>query len=63
VRHRLEQVLVQPSHGHPHANHFHVRIYCNPHERPRCQDRAPYHPWYPGTPPREAPANTADAAP
>jgi penicillin-insensitive murein endopeptidase len=49
---RAEQVLVQPTHGHPHANHFHVRIYCNPHERPRCRDRAPFHPWYPGTPPR-----------
>ncbi len=50
---RAEQVMVQPSHGHPHANHFHVRIYCNPHERPRCRDRAPFHAWYPGTPPAE----------
>lgn len=50
---RAEQVMVQPSHGHPHANHFHVRVYCNPHERPRCRDRAPFHAWYPGTPPGE----------
>ncbi|MCZ7681026.1 MAG: penicillin-insensitive murein endopeptidase [Sandaracinaceae bacterium] len=48
---RAEQVMVQPSHGHPHANHFHVRVYCNPHERPRCRDRAPFHAWYPGVPP------------
>ncbi|HEY8429185.1 MAG TPA: penicillin-insensitive murein endopeptidase [Sandaracinaceae bacterium] len=59
---RAEQVMVQPSHGHPHANHFHVRIYCNPHERPRCVDRPPFHPWYPGTPPRDAEARPASAA-
>ncbi|MCC6875823.1 MAG: penicillin-insensitive murein endopeptidase [Sandaracinaceae bacterium] len=48
---RAEAVMVQPSHGHPHQNHFHVRIYCDPRDRPRCRDRAPFHPWYPGTPP------------
>ncbi len=59
---RAEEVMVQPSHGHPHANHFHVRIYCNPHERPRCRDRAPFHPWYPGTPPAEDRAGEPRAA-
>lgn len=57
---RLEQVMVQPTHGHPHANHFHVRVYCSPHERPQCQERGPFHPWYPGTPPQE---DTRVAAP
>ena len=48
---RLEAVMVQPSHGHPHRNHFHVRIYCPPADRPRCEDREPFHAWYPGEPP------------
>lgn len=45
---RARQVMVQPSGAHPHANHFHVRIYCPPDDRPRCQDRPPFWPWYPG---------------
>lgn len=56
---RAEQVLVQPSHGHPHRNHFHVRIYCPPADRPACRDREPFHAWYPGTPPSAAPASDA----
>jgi penicillin-insensitive murein endopeptidase len=48
---RAAAVLGEPNHGHPHANHFHVRIYCNPHERPGCRDRGVIHPWYPGVPP------------
>lgn len=48
---RAARVMSQPAH-HAHRNHFHVRIYCNPHERPRCEDRGTIHPWYPGTPPR-----------
>lgn len=56
---RAEQVLVQPSHGHPHRNHFHVRIYCPPADRPLCRDREPFHPWYPGTPPAAAGAEVA----
>lgn len=63
---RAELVLMQPSHGNPHANHFHVRVYCNPHERPRCRDRAPFHPWYPGTPSARdlgAPTRAAPAEP
>jgi penicillin-insensitive murein endopeptidase len=60
---RLEAVMVQPSHGHPHRNHFHVRIYCPPGDRPRCEDREPYHAWYPGTPPvGAAPAAVADGS-
>lgn len=53
---RLEAVMLQPSHGHPHRNHFHVRIYCPPADRPRCEDREPFHAWYPGAPPVRAPA-------
>jgi penicillin-insensitive murein endopeptidase len=49
--HRAETVMMQPSHGHPHRNHFHVRIYCPPADRPACEDREPFHAWYPGTPP------------
>jgi len=47
---RAARVMSQPGH-HAHANHFHVRVYCNPHERPRCEDRGPFHGWYPGRPP------------
>jgi penicillin-insensitive murein DD-endopeptidase len=48
---RAETVMIQPSHGHPHRNHFHVRVYCSPDDRPTCRDREPFHPWYPGAPP------------
>jgi penicillin-insensitive murein endopeptidase len=44
---RAAAVLVQPAAGHPHRNHFHVRIYCDPGDRPRCVDREPFHAWYP----------------
>ena len=50
---RARRVMSQPAH-HAHRNHFHVRIYCNPHERPRCQDRGPFHGWYPGRAPLAA---------
>ncbi|MBW2464663.1 MAG: penicillin-insensitive murein endopeptidase [Deltaproteobacteria bacterium] len=50
---RMEASMVQPAGGHPHRNHFHVRIYCAPADRPSCEDRAPFHAWYPGTPPDE----------
>ena len=45
---RAAKAMIQPSHGHPHQNHFHVRIYCSPSDRPRCADEGPIHPWYPG---------------
>ena len=48
---RAKATLVQPAHGHPHRNHFHVRIYCAPADRGVCRDRAPFWPWYPGRPP------------
>jgi penicillin-insensitive murein endopeptidase len=57
---RMDQVLVEPAGGHPHENHFHVRIYCAPSDRPACEDRAPFHAWYPGRPPN-APAALAVA--
>jgi penicillin-insensitive murein endopeptidase len=57
---RAEQLLVQPSHGHPHRNHFHVRIYCPPSDRPGCEDREPFHPWYPGDPPATARSGAGD---
>ena len=49
VLERARRVLTQPSEGHQHDNHFHVRIYCAPGDRPHCGDRGPIHPWYPGT--------------
>lgn len=51
VLERAETLLMQPGRGHPHRNHFHIRVYCDPSDRPRCLDREPYWPWYPGTPP------------
>ena len=59
---RAEAVMVQPAHGHPHRNHFHVRIYCPPADRPLCEDREPFHAWYPGTPPRAPHAHDAASA-
>jgi penicillin-insensitive murein endopeptidase len=51
VRDRAARVLVPPHERHPHGNHFHVRVYCGPHERPKCSDQGPYWPWYPGEAP------------
>jgi len=48
VLERAARVMVRPSEKHLHGNHFHVRIYCAPGERPKCQDAPPYWPWYPG---------------
>lgn len=48
ARERAATVMLEPNHGHPHANHFHVRVYCAPDDRPGCRDRAPYWAWYPG---------------
>lgn len=50
VLERVTRALVPPRERHPHGNHFHVRIYCGPEERPQCRDEGPYWPWYPGTP-------------
>lgn len=48
VQHRAAQVLIHPPGNHAHANHFHVRIYCAPADRPACKDQGPIWPWYPG---------------
>lgn len=45
---RAATVMFEPRHGHPHANHFHLRVYCAPEDRPTCRDQAPYWAWYPG---------------
>ena len=55
VLERAARVMVRPSEKHLHGNHFHVRIYCAPGDRPKCQDVAPFWPWYPGEPPTSAP--------
>jgi penicillin-insensitive murein endopeptidase len=55
---RAKVALVQPVRGNPHRSHFHVRIYCAPADRVACEDRAPFWPWYPGTPPLGAGAAT-----
>lgn len=46
---RAETVLWQPTSGGRHRDHFHVRIYCDPGDRPRCRDEAPHHPWTTGS--------------
>jgi penicillin-insensitive murein DD-endopeptidase len=51
VLERAGRVMVAPKERHPHGNHFHVRVYCGPNERPQCTDSAPYWPWYPGAAP------------
>jgi penicillin-insensitive murein endopeptidase len=48
---RAKAVMMQPKHGNIHDSHFHVRIYCPAEDQPRCSDRPPYFPWYPGEPP------------
>lgn len=48
---RAKTALAQPGHGHPHRNHFHVRMYCPPADRGVCMDRGPFWPWYPGEAP------------
>ena len=50
---RAKTALAEPGHGHPHRNHFHVRIYCPPADRPACRERGPFWPWYPGSAPAE----------
>lgn len=49
IAERMEKVLMQPRHGHPHRNHYHLRIYCSNDDRPACRDRAPFWPWVPFT--------------
>ena len=43
---RAAWVLHQPSHGDPHADHFHVRVGCSAIEAQLgCRERAPFWPW------------------
>lgn len=44
---RAAIVLDQPSRGGRHEDHFHMRIYCPPRDRPRCLDEPPFHAWVP----------------
>jgi penicillin-insensitive murein DD-endopeptidase len=60
---RAAQAMVQPTSGHPHDNHFHVRIYCAPIDRARCRDRAPFYAWYPGVRPSQDRSELLGAAP
>ncbi len=48
---RARAVMIEPSSGNRHQTHFHVRIYCPADDRPSCQDKPPYFPWYDGIPP------------
>lgn len=48
VLERAQKLMAQPATGHPHRNHFHVRIYCPPASRPSCKDSGPMYDWYPG---------------
>ena len=59
---RARRVLTQPSQGHRHDNHFHVRIYCDPADRPKCKDQVPIFSWYPREETPTADAHTARAA-
>jgi len=43
---RARRMMRQPEAGSPHDNHFHVRIFCAPGDRPRCVDRGPFWSWY-----------------
>ncbi len=47
---RAARVMVRPNERHPHGNHFHIRVYCSPFDRPKCKDRTPFWPWYSGSP-------------
>lgn len=58
---RASWVLHQPSHGNPHADHFHVRVACTAAQRALgCYDDGPIWPWFrdsaekPGDAPGEA---------
>ncbi len=43
---RAERVLLEPRDSSPHADHFHVRIYCGPDDRlAGCLDAPPFHVW------------------
>lgn len=45
---RAARVLYQPPAGGRHRDHFHVRVYCDSGDMPRCRDDGPRHPWLRG---------------
>ncbi len=47
----IAAVMLEPARAETHDDHFHVRIYCPPSQRGRCQDAEPYWPWFDGEPP------------
>jgi penicillin-insensitive murein DD-endopeptidase len=48
VRARAEKVILPPlGSRHPHRNHFHVRVYCDPADVPACRDRGVVWSWVP----------------
>jgi penicillin-insensitive murein endopeptidase len=43
---KAERILAEPRDSSPHADHFHIRIYCGLEERLEgCLDAPPFHPW------------------
>jgi len=46
---RASEVLYQPPRGGRHRDHFHIRIYCDARDLPRCRDDGPHHPWLRGS--------------
>lgn len=46
---RAARVLYQPPAGGRHRDHFHMRIYCDANDMPRCRDDGPRHPWLRGS--------------
>lgn len=47
-RERISRMMIPAGSGRPHTDHFHVRIYCQQNDRPRCHDKGPYWPWSAG---------------
>jgi penicillin-insensitive murein endopeptidase len=46
---RASEVLYQPPRGGRHRDHFHLRVYCDARDLPRCRDDGPHHPWLRGS--------------
>jgi penicillin-insensitive murein DD-endopeptidase len=45
---RAQRAILPPKGSrHPHRNHFHVRVYCDPADRPACRDRGVVWAWVP----------------
>lgn len=45
VQERVSRMMIPAGSGRPHTDHFHVRVYCQRTDRPRCRDKGPYWPW------------------